>query len=130
MSDNFGANEEFEKIEAYREQDDGITSTSLTGESPEEDRYSGSPAQNKTDADLLGDFLSGGPASSDATPDPLIAFESSSPEPFVTESTPTQQTADIVSGVTPSNQAEGNGSCMRIQKFYLLIINNLCDTVH
>lgn len=119
MSDNFVVNEDFEKVDA--DQDENITSTSLPGESPEEDRYSGSPAQNTADA--LSDFLSGGgPASYEATADPLISFGSSSPEPFATESTPTQQTVDSVSVVTPSCQSEGNGSCTRIVKFYLLII--------
>jgi len=55
MSENFGV-EDFEKIDPEQaDQDTNITSTSMTGEMAEEDRYTGLTNDN----DLLGDFAGG-----------------------------------------------------------------------
>lgn len=75
MSDLFSGNEDFEKVDA--DQDENVTSTSMTGDMAEEDRYTGSGAQN--DIDLLGDFA-GGEASNEAnSSEPLISFGSHTP---------------------------------------------------
>ncbi|XP_045170585.2 reticulon-4-like isoform X2 [Mercenaria mercenaria] len=111
MSENFGV-EEFEKVDAVVDQDENVTSTSLTGEEAEEDRYTGSAAPN--DVDLLGDFLASAPAPSSNEPgasENLGSFGSNvytAPEPM-SEFTPTQETVitEPVSESKATVQAEG-----------------------
>ena len=86
-------NEEFEKVDHDQYQDENVTSTSMTGEMAEEDRYEG-------EADLLGDeytSTAGQPTAyqQEAEADPLISFDTSPPpvsipppEPAVSEPPP------------------------------------------
>ena len=88
-------NEDFEKVDHDPYQDENVTSTSLTGEMAEEDRYEGDSG------DLLGDeytSTAGQPAYQEE-PEQLISFDSSPPpvpsapsapipETTVTEPTP------------------------------------------
>lgn len=108
MSDLFSGNEEFEKVDA--DQDENVTSTSMTGDMAEEDRYSGSGAQN--DIDLLGDFA-GSEASNEAnSSEPLISLGTPIQE-SVSEFPPTlqpvsQKQPETVTEKTPTVQGEGN----------------------
>ena len=85
-------NEDFEKVDHDPYQDENVTSTSLTGEMAEEDRYEGNTG------DLLGDeytSTAGQPAYREE-PEQLISFDSTPhpepsapiPETTVTEPTP------------------------------------------
>ncbi|XP_060573345.1 reticulon-4-like isoform X2 [Ruditapes philippinarum] len=85
MSDNFNS-EEFEKVDA--DQDEIVTSTSMTGEEAEEDRYSGNPAQGEVD--LLGDFTGVSPSA----PPSNEAFENENLLSFGTDTTPTEPSND------------------------------------
>lgn len=85
MSDNFNS-EEFEKVDA--DQDEIVTSTSMTGEEAEEDRYSGNPAQGE--GDLLGDFTGVPPSA----PPSNEAFENENLLSFGTDTTPTEPSND------------------------------------
>lgn len=115
MSDLFSGNEDFEKVDA--DQDENVTSTSMTGDMAEEDRYTGSGAQN--DIDLLGDFA-GGEASNEAnSSEPLISFGSHTPiQESVSDFPPTLQPVsekqpETVMEKTPTVQGEGNlNRCM------------------
>ena len=88
MAENPGLlnNEEFEKVDHDQyTQDENITSTSMTGEMAEEDRY-----QGDGEGDLLGDEYTSTTVQGSAyqeQAEPLISFESS-PPPVLMEPAP------------------------------------------
>lgn len=108
MSDNYIGNEDFEKVDA--DQDENVTSTSMTGDMAEEDRYTGSTPND--DEDLHGDFGSG-EVSSEATPsEPLISLgtpvqETAEPEEYVPSQPVTSLSSETVLGSTPTSKGEG-----------------------
>jgi len=111
MSENFGV-EEFEKVDAIQaDQDESVTSTSLTGEMAEEDRYEPS-APPTNDADLLADFMSGGPPNdvTETVPEePLLTFETPVPSaPVVTEYVSPVKPSQPMSMPTEETCSKGN----------------------
>lgn len=93
MSDNYGV-EDFEKVDA--DQNDIVTSTSMTGEEAEEDRYSGAPVQAVED--LLGDDFTGVPPSA---PPANEALPTENLLSFGTDTTPTEPNNDFIEPEKP-----------------------------
>lgn len=121
MSDNYGAeSEEFEKVEALAaDQDENVTSSSLTGDMAEEDRYdSSSAAQNEVD--LLGDFMSSGGnvLSEPVAEEPLMSFDRF-------ESGVQDVHSSVAESITPEKYTSGEDSaadCSSKGKYKVLII--------
>ena len=116
MSD-FTNNEDFEKVDPPSfdaEQDEVVTSTSMTGgEMAEEDLYQGTSGQNEVD--LLGDFGGGfagsvdGKLSGKAPSEPLMSFDSPpGSEPTFGDSSPTPEPVTSYSSEPVETPTEGN----------------------
>ena len=93
-------NEDFETVDHDLYQDENVTSTSLTGEMAEEDRYQGDHG------DLLGDeytSTAGQPAAYQEEPEQLISFDSSPPpaQPMPAQPTPAPVPETTVTEPTP-----------------------------
>lgn len=82
--------EEFEKVDPY--QDENISSTSMTGEMAEEDRYQGDAVSGGSLLDDEYTSTVGQPAAYHEESDPLISFDPSPPPAPIPETTVTEPT--------------------------------------